>query len=109
MDEHYLKLLNELSKDNNTSQRTLSKRLGVSLGKINYVLNALKDKGLVKAKKFKNSANRLGYSYILTFEGIKAKAELTYDFLKVKTNEYETLKKEIEELKEAVNLIENDN
>ena len=107
MDEYQLKLLKELSKNNNLSQRDLSKKLGLSLGKVNYVVNALLNKGLIKTIRFKNSKNKSAYMYILTPKGIKDKVELTYDFLKVKLNEYDLLKKEIEELREDIDNIEN--
>lgn len=94
-----LKILKELSKDKTLSQRDLSKKLGLSLGKVNYVLNALIDKGLVKAEKFKNSKNKLAFMYILTPKGISKKIELTYFFLNRKLHEYAALKRDIEELK----------
>ena len=74
MDEYHLKLLKELSKDSTLSQRDLSNKLGLSLGKVNYVLNALLDKGLLKTKRFKNSRNKRAYMYILTAEGIDRKS-----------------------------------
>lgn len=107
MDEHHLKLLQELSKDNTLSQRDISKKLGLSLGKVNYVLNALLEKGLVKTKRFKNSRNKLAYMYILTPRGIKSKVELTYSFLKRKVDEYNMLEMEIRELKSEIDNIEN--
>jgi EPS-associated MarR family transcriptional regulator len=94
-----LKILKELAKDKTLSQRDLSKKLGLSLGKVNYVLNALIDKGLIKAEKFKNSKKKLAYMYILTPKGIKKKMELTYHFLDKKLHEYDVLRIEIEELK----------
>jgi EPS-associated MarR family transcriptional regulator len=99
MDGHYLNMLRELSRESTLSQRDLSKKLGLSLGKVNYVLNSLIDKGMVKAKRFKNSRNKLGYIYILTPKGIKTRTELTYYFLKRKIEEYNSLKLEIEQLK----------
>lgn len=107
MDEHHLNLLKELSRDHTLSQRDLARKLGLSLGKVNYVLNALLDKGLVKAKRFKNSKSKLAYMYILTPNGITTKAELTYTFLKRKMSEYDALKVEIEELKTEIETIEN--
>jgi len=83
-------------------QRDLSIKLGLSLGKINYVLNALLDKGLVKATRFKNSKNKLAYMYILTPEGIVAKVDLTHSFLLRKLTEYDALKREIEEMKRDI-------
>ncbi|MCC6544185.1 MAG: MarR family EPS-associated transcriptional regulator [Nitrospirae bacterium] len=99
MNGHHLKLLNELSKDNKLSQRELSQKLGVSLGSVNYVLSNLIDAGLIRAKRFKNSKNKIAYMYILTPAGIKSKVQLSRDFLKRKLDEYEMLKMEIEELK----------
>lgn len=94
-----LKILKELSKDKTLSQRDLSKKLGLSLGKVNYILNALIDKGLVKAERFKNSKKKLAYMYILTPKGIAEKMELTYLFLNRKIHEYDALRREIKELK----------
>ena len=102
MNEHHLKLLKELSKDNTLSQRDLSRKLGLSLGKVNYVLNALLDKGLVKAERFKNSKNKLAYMYHLTPKGIKKKVELTSSFLHRKIDEFDSLRIEIEELKSEI-------
>jgi len=104
MDEHHLKLLKELSKDSTLSQRDLSSRLGLSLGKVNYVLNALLDKGLLKTKRFKNSKNKRAYMYILTPKGIKGKMDLTYHFLERKVGEYDALKMEIEALREELEM-----
>ena len=92
MNEHHLKTLKELSRDSALSQRDLSKKLGLSLGRVNYVLNALLDKGLVKAERFKNSKNKLAYMYNLTPEGIIEKAELTYHFLQRKKKEYDSFR-----------------
>ena len=66
MNGHHLKLLKELSKDNKLSQRELSRKLGLSLGSVNYVLSNLVDAGLIRAKRFKNSKNKIAYMYILT-------------------------------------------
>ena len=102
MDEHHLKTLKELSRDSALSQRDLSKRLGLSLGRVYYVLNALLDKGLVKAERFKNSKNKIAYMYHLTPEGIIEKMELTYHFLQRKKEENNSLGMEIEELRKEV-------
>jgi EPS-associated MarR family transcriptional regulator len=104
MDEHHLKTLKELSKDSALSQRDLAKRLGLSLGSVNYVLNALLDKGLVKAERFKNSKNKLAYMYHLTPDGIKEKVGLTYHFLQRKREEYDSLGMEIEELRRELEI-----
>ena len=87
-----------LEKTPEQSQRALSKRCGVSLGSIHYCLNALIEKGYVKAQNFKNAQNKLAYAYILTPSGITLKKELTVAFLKRKQSEYETLQREIKEL-----------
>ena len=81
------------------TQRELSKELGVSLGKTNYIVNALIDKGWLKLKNFKRSDNKLGYSYLLTTQGITEKAILAQKFLKKKSDEYNRLKVEIENLR----------
>src|SRR3989337_1404372 len=99
MNGHHLKLLKELSKDNKLSQRELSRKLGLSLGSVNYVVSNLVDAVLIRAKRFKNSKNKIAYMYILTPTGIKSKMQLSRDFLKRKLDEYEMLRTEIEELK----------
>jgi EPS-associated MarR family transcriptional regulator len=78
----------------------MAHELGMSLGKANYVLRALLSKGFVKVQNFHNSANKRGYAYLLTPEGVAAKAELTRDFLARKIEEYDALKLEIERLKD---------
>ena len=91
-----LKVLN----DNPTmTQRQLSKELGLSLGKTNYVLHALMDKGFMKLSNFKRSDNKIGYLYLLTPEGIEEKPVLAKNFLERKSGEFNRLKKEIEILK----------
>tara|TARA_B100001750_G_C14876881_1_gene288437 strand:- start:14 stop:328 length:315 start_codon:yes stop_codon:yes gene_type:complete len=87
-------------KDNpRMTQRQIAKELGLSLGKTNYVVRALIDKGWVKLSNFKRSDNKLGYIYILTPEGISEKTILAQNFLKRKSEEYNRLKQEIEILK----------
>jgi EPS-associated MarR family transcriptional regulator len=97
--EFELKALDLLQDEPAVSQREMAQRLDVSLGKVNYCLRALLAKGLVKAQNFKNSQNKLAYAYVLTPAGIKARADLTAEFLKVKVREYEILRLEIERLK----------
>ena len=94
---HY-SLLKTLEENPGLSQRDLAKKLGVSLGKINYCLNALVEKGSLKINNFRNSDNKLAYAYLLTPQGIEVKARMTVEFLKYKVQEYERLRKEIEEL-----------
>ena len=91
-----LDLLRKISKKPQVSQRKLANELGFSLGKLNYCLNALKKKGLVKIKNFKNNKNKINYIYILTPKGITKKSLLTINFMKRKMKEYEELKKELE-------------
>lgn len=89
-----------LEKAPEQSQRKLSERCGVSLGSIHYCLNALIEKGYVKAQNFKNAQNKLAYAYILTPAGISLKKELTIAFLRRKQEEYEALQQEIKALEE---------
>tara|TARA_B100000575_G_C23121310_1_gene648985 strand:+ start:992 stop:1321 length:330 start_codon:yes stop_codon:yes gene_type:complete len=92
-------LLRKIQKNPNYSQRELAYELGVSLGKLNYCLNALKDKGLIKIKNFTKNPNKLNYVYVLTPKGFSEKAKLTLNFMKRKMQEYEDLKKELEKIK----------
>lgn len=101
-DEHHLKVLRLLEAKPDMSQRELAEALGVSVGKTNYCIRALVDKGLLKMNNFRNSQNKLAYAYLLTPAGIAAKAELTARFLKQRMLEYERLKKEIEQLKREI-------
>ena len=94
-------LLKSLEQDANLTQRQLSKELGISLGKVNYCLQSLIQKGFVKINNFKNSNHKIQYSYLLTPTGIEEKTKLTIEFLKTKTIEYEALKKEVEKLTNA--------
>lgn len=98
---HYT-LLKTLEENPGLSQRDLAKRLGVSLGKVNYCLNALVEKGCLKVNNFRKSDNKLAYAYLLTPKGIESRARMTVDFLKYKVQEYERLAREIEELKQEV-------
>ncbi|WP_342366242.1 MarR family EPS-associated transcriptional regulator [Allopusillimonas ginsengisoli] len=99
-DENHLKLLRLLEENPDMSQRELSRRLGISLGKTNYCLKELLRGGLIKIQNFKNSHNKLAYAYLLTPAGVSTKAELTLRFLKIKVGEYKTLKAEIEQLQQ---------
>ena len=100
MDESQFKALRELEKDNTLSQRDLSKKVGLSVGRVNYIINALLKKGFIKAHRFKNSKNKIGYMYVLTPKGISERILQTQAFLQRKTVEYEQLKAEIEKLRE---------
>lgn len=94
---HY-NLLKTLEENPGLSQRDLAKQLGVSLGKANFCLNALVEKGSIKINNFRNSDNKLAYAYLLTPAGVEQKARMTVQFLKFKMQEYERLRAEIEEL-----------
>ena len=84
------------------TQRKLADELGVSLGKVNYCLKSLIEKGWIKASNFKNSKNKLAYAYLLTPRGIEGKAGMTIRFLKRKMAEYEALKEEIDQLRDDI-------
>ena len=98
---HY-ELLHILEEQPDISQRQLARQLDISLGKANYCLKALLDKGWVKARNFKNSQNKWAYAYLLTPQGIEQKARMAGEFLKCKLAEYESLKQEIERLEVEV-------
>lgn len=93
------RLMQLLYKNPHMSQREMAKSLGISFGGINYCLNALIEKGLVKIHNFSQNQNKFGYAYLLTPSGISEKAVLTGSFLKRKLQEYEALKFEIKALK----------
>ncbi|MCW8354489.1 MarR family EPS-associated transcriptional regulator [Marinomonas pontica] len=101
-DEYRLKILKAVEADPQISQRALAKQLGVSLGKTNFCLKALIEKGLIKADNFKNNPNKKGYLYLLTFNGIEEKALLTRRFLERKMKEHEELTAEINKLRADV-------
>lgn len=93
------KLLKVLGPNPQLSQRELARELGISLGRINYCLRALMDKGWIKAANFKNSRNKIAYMYLLTPRGLEEKARLTTRFLQIKMREYEALRIEIEQIR----------
>ena len=105
-DEYRYKILKELEANPEISQRELAKGLDISLGKANFCIQALIEKGFIKAKNFKNSQNKKAYIYYLTPKGIKAKASITLKFLKYKMVEYQALKMEIEHLQCEAKLID---
>lgn len=96
------RLLKLLEANPEMSQRQLAGELGVSLGKVNFCLRALLDKGLVKVRNFRDSHNKLAYAYYLTPKGMKEKVRATSGFLQVKLAQYESLEREIEELRREV-------
>lgn len=98
-DEDRYRILKRLAEDPDASQRVLAGDLGISLGKVNYCLNALIEKGLLKVNNFRTSDNKRAYAYYLTPTGIKEKARVTVRFLRHKIAQYELLVEEIEQLK----------
>lgn len=100
-----LKILRAVDTNPQMTQRDLSSNLGFSLGKINFLIKAMIERGFIKAHNFKNSNNKIAYLYFLTPSGIEEKARITYRFLKRKVDEYERLDKEIQQLKEEVSLL----
>ena len=89
-------VLRKIKSKPNSSQRELASELGFSLGKLNYCLKALKEKGLIKIKNFRRDPNKFRYAYILTPKGVTAKTKITLNFMKRKMKEYDELKKELD-------------
>ena len=96
-EENRYQLLKLLEQNPSLNQRELAKAMGISLGKTNYCLNALIEKGLIKAANFKRSKTKMNYAYFLTPKGLDEKARVTLQFLKLKQQEYDSLVKELEE------------
>ncbi|MBI1423186.1 MAG: MarR family EPS-associated transcriptional regulator [Gammaproteobacteria bacterium] len=105
-EENRYQLLKLLEQTPSLNQRELAKAMGISLGKTNYCLNALIEKGLIKVANFKRSKTKMNYAYYLTPKGLDEKARVTMQFLKRKQQEYEALVKELEELQKEAALIE---
>lgn len=102
MEELHFKLLKTLQANPDLSQRELARAMGISLGKANYCLRALIEKGWVKAANFRKSTNKAAYAYLLTPHGIEEKTRAAAHFLRRKVAEYEALEKEIEQLRDEV-------
>lgn len=98
----YFKVMNLIHKNPDISQRELAQKTGISLGSMHYCLKALAQRGWVKAENFKNNPDKSVYLYLLTPEGIAQKSKLAIDFLRRKKQEYDELKKEIEQLTEEL-------
>ena len=92
--QDHFNVLRKINNKPQTTQRELANELGFSLGKLNYCLNALKLKGLIKMRNFKKNPNKINYIYVITPRGIAAKTKLTLNFMKQKMKEYDELKKE---------------
>jgi len=93
--EDQLDILRKVEKKPNSTQRELAKELGFSLGKFNYCIKALQQKGFIKIKNFKRNPKKINYLYVLTPQGIAEKTKLTLNFMKRKIREYDELKKEL--------------
>jgi len=101
-DENRYKLLKLLHENPEMNQREIASALGLSLGKANFCLKALIERGLVKVGNFSRSPNKKAYAYLLTLKGIEDKAKVTFRFLEAKRQEYESLKAEIDTLQAEV-------
>jgi EPS-associated MarR family transcriptional regulator len=97
--QDHLNILRKIKKKPSSSQRELANDLGFSLGKLNYCLRALKQKGHIKINNFKNNPKKINYIYVLTPKGIAHKAKLTLNFMKLKMTEYDELRSELEKEK----------
>ena len=93
--QDYINLLRKIKNKPESSQRELAEELGFSLGKLNYCLKALKNKGLIKISNFTKNPKKINYIYVLTPKGISAKTKLTVNFMKRKMKEYDELKREL--------------
>jgi EPS-associated MarR family transcriptional regulator len=98
--QDHFNVLRKINSKPETTQRELAEELGFSLGKLNYCLKALKNKGLIKMKNFEKNPNKINYIYVLTPRGIAEKTKLAINFMKRKMQEYDELKKEIKGMKD---------
>ena len=95
----HFEVLRKIQQNPNSTQRELAEELGFSLGKLNYCLKALKNKGLVKIENFTKNPNKINYIYVLTPKGFAEKTKLTINFMKAKMKEYDELKLELKKIK----------
>ena len=102
-EENYFQLLRKIYKNPSVSQRDLAQEIGLSLGKVNFCVKHLKNKGLIKIENFKKSKNKIKYIYLLTPKGIAHKMRITIKFMQQKMNEYDELKKDIDKNKNVKN------
>lgn len=96
------RIIRELEQDPLQTQRELAKKLKVSVGKVNYVLSGLMEKGIIKLKKLKNNPDKIRFKYILTPDGIKEKMRITKRYLKKRMEEYEEIRRELEEIRKEL-------
>ena len=95
--QDHFNVLRKINRRPKSTQRELAEELGFSLGKLNYCLKSLKEKGFIKIKNFKKNPNKINYIYVLTPKGISEKTKLTINFMKRKMNEYDELKNELKD------------
>ena len=95
--QDHFNVLRKINSKPETTQRKLAEELGFSLGKLNYCLRALQNKGLVKIENFKKNPRKINYIYVITPKGISEKTKLTVNFMRRKMKEYDELKKEIKD------------
>ena len=107
-DEYRYKILKILETNPEISQRDLARELHISLGRVNFCLKALIEKGLLKATNFRNSQNKLAYMYLLTPSGFEEKSKITAEFLRVKMQEYANLEAEIQVLRREAAIVDSD-
>lgn len=108
-DEYRYRILKILENNPAASQRAIARELGVSLGRVNFCLQALIEKGLIKVNNFRQNENKRTYIYLLTPKGFQEKARVTLRFLKVKLHEYEDLKLEVARLQREANRLRHPN
>tara|TARA_B100001079_G_C16218749_1_gene429242 strand:- start:256 stop:564 length:309 start_codon:yes stop_codon:yes gene_type:complete len=99
MNNDNLNILRRIYKNPKQSQRKMANQLGFSLGKLNYCIKQLREKGLIKINNFRKSDNKFKYMYILTPKGVDEKTKITINFMKQKMKEYEELKRELKKTK----------
>ena len=97
LNQEKFNILRKVDRKPNFSQREMAKDLDLSLGKINYCLDELRKKGLLKLQNFTNNPKKSKYIYVLTPKGVSEKTKMTIDFMKRKMQEYDELKKELNE------------
>jgi len=101
---HDYHVLKEIEKNPSHTQRSLAEKLGISLGKVNFVISGLIEKGIIRVKKLKNNPDKIRWQYILTSEGIKEKVRITRHYMERRLREFEVLKAEIVELEKEVGI-----
>lgn len=101
--QDHFNVLRKINKKKYSSQRKLAKELNFSLGKLNYCLKSLKEKGLIKINNFKKNPKKFNYIYVLTPKGLAKKTKLTISFMKRKMAEYDELEREVAEDKKSLN------